>query len=147
MWPDPQFPANEVPFTEEILNGKFQFVCSDIDSILGPTKSWPTKHDNLGEPPYIFISYLTDQCLPLRYQEGAASITDVHLHVILTLKSLGSLYQDWVRNPSQCPLEFGVAVFRMTFSPKSWHQWKYNEFWYLHLLSCQISSWAYHSSW
>ena len=50
MWPNPQVPANEVPFTEEILNGKLQFVYSDIDSILRPTKSWPTKYDNLGEP-------------------------------------------------------------------------------------------------
>ena len=28
MWPNPQFPANLVTFTEEILNGKFHFLCS-----------------------------------------------------------------------------------------------------------------------
>ena len=29
MWPNPQFPADLVTFTEEILNGKLQFLCSD----------------------------------------------------------------------------------------------------------------------
>ena len=30
MWPNPQFPADLVTFTEEILNRKFQFLCSDF---------------------------------------------------------------------------------------------------------------------
>ena len=30
MWPNPQFPADLVTFTEEIPNGKFYFLCSDI---------------------------------------------------------------------------------------------------------------------
>ena len=29
MWPNRQFPANLVTFTEEIINGKFLFLCSD----------------------------------------------------------------------------------------------------------------------
>ena len=29
MWPNQQFPGDLVPFTEEILNGKFIFLCSD----------------------------------------------------------------------------------------------------------------------
>ena len=29
MWPNPQFPADLVTFTEEILNGKFYFMCRD----------------------------------------------------------------------------------------------------------------------
>ena len=29
MWPNPQFPANMVTFTEEILNEKLHFLCSD----------------------------------------------------------------------------------------------------------------------
>ena len=29
MWPNPQEPADLVTFTEEILNGKLQFLCSD----------------------------------------------------------------------------------------------------------------------
>ena len=29
MWPNPQFPADLVAFTEEILNGKLHFLCSD----------------------------------------------------------------------------------------------------------------------
>ena len=29
MWPNPQFPSDLVTFTEEILNGKLHFLCSD----------------------------------------------------------------------------------------------------------------------
>ena len=29
MWPNPEFPADLVSFTEEILNGKLHFLCSD----------------------------------------------------------------------------------------------------------------------
>ena len=29
MWPNPQETADFVPFTEEILNGKLHFMCSD----------------------------------------------------------------------------------------------------------------------
>ena len=29
MWPDPQSPADLVTFTEEILNGKLHFLCSE----------------------------------------------------------------------------------------------------------------------
>ena len=29
MWPNPQFPTDLLTFTEEILNGKLQFFCSD----------------------------------------------------------------------------------------------------------------------
>ena len=31
MWPKPQFPANLVTFTEEILNGKLFAYCHDCD--------------------------------------------------------------------------------------------------------------------
>ena len=34
MWPNPQFPADWVTFTEEILNGKLLFFCSVIASTL-----------------------------------------------------------------------------------------------------------------
>ena len=30
MWPNPQFPADLVTFTEEILKGKLIFLCSDV---------------------------------------------------------------------------------------------------------------------
>ena len=30
MWPNLQFPADLVTFTEEILNGKFNFLCSEF---------------------------------------------------------------------------------------------------------------------
>ena len=29
MWPNPQFPANLVTFTEQIVNGKLYFLCSE----------------------------------------------------------------------------------------------------------------------
>ena len=29
MWPNPQFPADLLTFTKEILNGKLHFLCSD----------------------------------------------------------------------------------------------------------------------
>ena len=31
MWPNPQFPADLITFTEEILNGKLYFSCSERD--------------------------------------------------------------------------------------------------------------------
>ena len=31
MWPNPQFPAGLVTFTEEILNGKLHFLRSDLN--------------------------------------------------------------------------------------------------------------------
>ena len=34
MWPNPQFPAYLVTFTEEILNRKLYFLCSQIEFIL-----------------------------------------------------------------------------------------------------------------
>ena len=30
MWPNPHFPADLVTFTEEILDGKLHFLCSDL---------------------------------------------------------------------------------------------------------------------
>ena len=33
MWPNPQFPADLVTFTEEILNGKLHFLCSVLPII------------------------------------------------------------------------------------------------------------------
>ena len=34
MWPNLQFPADLVPFNEEILNGKLYFFCSDLNLYL-----------------------------------------------------------------------------------------------------------------
>ena len=34
MWPNPQFPADLVTFTEEIFNGELHFLCSDNRSTL-----------------------------------------------------------------------------------------------------------------
>ena len=34
MWPYPQFPADFVTFTEEILNGKLHFLCSGRDRLM-----------------------------------------------------------------------------------------------------------------
>ena len=40
MWPNPQFPADLVTFTEEILNEKLHFLCSDLSSDLINFKIW-----------------------------------------------------------------------------------------------------------
>ena len=37
MWPNSQFPADLVTFTEEILNGKLHFLSSDCQKILRET--------------------------------------------------------------------------------------------------------------
>ena len=34
MWPNPQFPADLVTFTEEILNGKLHFLSNHVISTL-----------------------------------------------------------------------------------------------------------------
>ena len=41
MWPNPQFPAHLVTFTEEILNGKLHFLCSESNKIFELTPSAP----------------------------------------------------------------------------------------------------------
>ena len=46
MWPNPQFPADLVTFTEEILNGKLHFLCS----VMSPIK--------LIREPFFFIKRL-----------------------------------------------------------------------------------------
>ena len=33
MWPNPEFPADLVTFTEEILNEKLHFMCSDYIAV------------------------------------------------------------------------------------------------------------------
>ena len=49
MWPNPQFPADLVTFTEEILNGKLYSLCSD------------GYHDKRN---YVFINELSHSHLP-----------------------------------------------------------------------------------
>ena len=39
MWPNPQFPADLVNFTEEIRNGKLYFLCS-ADIYVSPMLDW-----------------------------------------------------------------------------------------------------------
>ena len=43
MWPNPQFPSDLVPFTEEILNGKPYFLCSDIANVVKDIFISPTE--------------------------------------------------------------------------------------------------------
>ena len=41
MWPNPQFPADLVTFTEEIFNGKLHFLYSGwFNNHMTPTYSW-----------------------------------------------------------------------------------------------------------
>ena len=49
MWPNPQFPADLVTFTEEILNGKLYFLCSEklvFDRVLNTLLSSWVKHSS-----------------------------------------------------------------------------------------------------
>ena len=43
MWPNPQFPSDLVPFTEEILNGKPYFLCSDTANVVKDIFISPTE--------------------------------------------------------------------------------------------------------
>ena len=52
MWPKPQFPADLVTFTEEILNGKLHFFCSDKYWSSDPNlilchRKWSTQFNSL----------------------------------------------------------------------------------------------------
>ena len=40
MWPDPQFPADLVTFSGEILNGKLHFLCSGVAEKLRAKIRW-----------------------------------------------------------------------------------------------------------
>ena len=51
MWPNPQDSANLVTFTEEILNGKFHFLCSVV-YYLGPLS--PKKGLKVAKPGTVF---------------------------------------------------------------------------------------------
>ena len=43
FWPNPQFPADLVTFTEEILNGKLHFLCSVTRLLNGWISDSPLK--------------------------------------------------------------------------------------------------------
>ena len=49
MWPNPQFPANLITFTEEIVNGKLHFLCREkgtaVRKLKFLLKSWHSRHD------------------------------------------------------------------------------------------------------
>ena len=69
MWPNPQFLPDLVTFTEEILNGKLHFLCSDICKLLyqvrfltvvppfGPF--WSVKYLNFGQKLLIWTAHYT----------------------------------------------------------------------------------------
>ena len=48
MWPNPQFPADLVTVTKEIINGKLHFSCSDLIKNIFRQSFLPTKLRNLG---------------------------------------------------------------------------------------------------
>ena len=75
MWPNPQFSADLVTFTEEILNGKYDFLCS------GKCQLWNLFHS--GDTfQYIFCMLVKKNLwiLPLRYVVLCLSLVlSVHL--------------------------------------------------------------------
>ena len=48
MWPNPQFPADLVTVTKEIINGKLHFSCSDLIKNIFRQSFLPTKLGNSG---------------------------------------------------------------------------------------------------
>ena len=62
MWPNPQSPADLVTFTEEILNGKFHFLCSDrylvIIIIIGRSSIVKHDHDYAISRPFITVTHM-----------------------------------------------------------------------------------------
>ena len=59
MWPNPQFPADLVAFTKEIINGKFHFLCIVI---FQSEKNLPSENLSRGNVPFsIYIPGHTDQ--------------------------------------------------------------------------------------
>ena len=52
MWPNPQFPADLVTFTDEILNGKLRFLCSEnliitkADKKMRGMREWESREDS-----------------------------------------------------------------------------------------------------
>ena len=64
MWPNPKFPADLVIFPEEILNGKFHFLCS----VKGPAKGQRPRPPNYAKYflevlPMIFSGKIHDQMI------------------------------------------------------------------------------------
>ena len=43
MWPNPQETADILTFTEEILDGKLQFLCSDGSEEIKKVNAWAIK--------------------------------------------------------------------------------------------------------
>ena len=60
MWPNTQFPADLVTFTEEILNGKLYFLCS-VNVYLGTTMVSARRYFGISTTTAITCSKLTVQ--------------------------------------------------------------------------------------
>ena len=65
MWPNPQFPADLVTFTEEILNGKFHFLCGESCKCNGETitdnqLNHACKENNTDNSNFVFNSQVDD---------------------------------------------------------------------------------------
>ena len=56
MWPNPQFSADLVTFTEEILNEKFHFLCSSICD-LDLYRAQKTRAGPVGWCPKNFVNF------------------------------------------------------------------------------------------
>ena len=47
MWPNPQFPADLITYTEQIFNGKIHFLWSEIVKLCSKIVKWFTEHSSI----------------------------------------------------------------------------------------------------
>ena len=61
MWPNPQFPADLVTITEEILKGKLHFLCSVMVMIWWVSARLLKTCDSFPKPPEIIFKSYTEK--------------------------------------------------------------------------------------
>ena len=86
MWPDLQIPADLVTFIEEILNGKLQFLCSDIQNYQIRAQLQPQYGQYF--PSFSYIADLL--CEPLG-KWGNSKIWEMSINVVWDKHAITSL--------------------------------------------------------
>ena len=69
MWPNPRETADLVTFTEEFLNGKLHFLCSDWNFVEISDLVLKTIYDKLHFIPYVKNGILCDPKIAARFEK------------------------------------------------------------------------------
>ena len=78
MWPNPQFPADLVTFTEEILNGKLHFLYSVSSKFLWPIQTLLADSlSELGGNLIIIVYNHTDS-----HHDSIFALNYIHFHLV-----------------------------------------------------------------